>query len=560
MFKGHPKGLYVLFFSNMGERFGYYTMLAIFTLFLQDHFGWDETRAYQLYGIFLAGIYFAPLLGGIIADRWLGYGKTVNIGIAIMALGYGLLAIPVGTNPMPVYISLAVISLGVGLFKGNLVVILGNLYESQGLKKLHDAAFNIFYMGINIGAMFAPHVARTIKNYIMESNGFIYNNAIPKIANNIISGQAIDDDKMQIITAAAQNSHYTDIHLFATDYIHSLSAGYHWGFGFSVITLAISIAIFIAFRKHYKEADYRQADKVQSADYVELTPKQTRNRVIALILVFIIVIFFWMAFHQNGSALTGFAKNYTKLTVSKYTYLLFSIPTLLAIFASILGLFAIINKQAKLNMKLLGTVFFVGGIGYILFKLGVFGANLNGVITDTRVDPELFQSFNPMFVVWLTPVIVGYFAYLAKNNKEPSSPAKIGIGMMITAAAYVIMIYSSVGLPSVSSLGGNSIDSSQAVSPYFLIGTYFTLTIAELFLSPMGLSFVAKVAPPKLRGLMQGGWLAATAVGNYAAGYVGKFYQHWELWQFFTLLAVLAAISGLIMFTILKIVNRASVS
>ena len=560
MFKGHPKGLFVLFFSNMGERFGYYTMLAIFTLFLQDHFGWDETRAYELYGIFLAGIYFAPLLGGIIADKWLGYGKTVNIGIIIMGIGYALLAVPVGTNPMPIYIALAVISLGVGLFKGNLVVILGNLYEKDGLKKMHDAAFNIFYMGINIGAMFAPYVARYLKNWVMEGDGFVYNNAIPKIANNIISGTNVADDKLQLITDAATSSNYSDISTFATDYIHSLSIGYQWGFGFAVVTLAISIAIFLGFRKHYKEADYRQSDRIKNENTIELTPKQTKDRIMALVLVFIIVIFFWMAFHQNGSALTGFAKNYTKLTVNKYTYLLFSIPTLLSIFAAVLGLFAILNKQAKAKMKLLGGIFFGGGIGYILYKLGLFGMDLPGVINDTRIDPELFQAFNPMFVVWLTPVIVGYFAYLAKRSKEPSAPAKIGIGMMITALAYIIMIYGSIGLPSVSSLEGNAVSSTLAVSPYYLIGTYFTLTVAELFLSPMGLSFVAKVAPPKLRGLMQGGWLAATAIGNYAAGFVGRFYQNWELWQFFLMLVVLSAISGLIMFAILKIVNRASQS
>jgi POT family proton-dependent oligopeptide transporter len=130
MFKGHPKGLFVLFFSNMGERFGYYTMLAIFTLFLQDHFGWDETRAAGLYGIFLAAIYFAPLLGGVIADAWLGYGKTVTIGIITMGLGYALLS-QTGANPRSMYIALAIIALGVGIFKGNLVGIVGNLYETS---------------------------------------------------------------------------------------------------------------------------------------------------------------------------------------------------------------------------------------------------------------------------------------------------------------------------------------------------------------------------------------------------------------------------------------------
>lgn len=553
MFKGHPKGLYTLFFSNMGERFGYYTMLAIFTLFLQDHFGWDETRSYQLYGYFLAGIYFAPLLGGFIADKWLGYGKTVNLGIIIMGIGYALLAQPVGQDPTPIYIALVVISIGVGLFKGNLVVILGNLYEKEPYKKIHDAAFNIFYMGINIGAMFAPHVARNLKNWVMSNDGFTYDAAIPKIANNLVRGVEVAPDKLQKITDLALEKG-VEVKDFAASYLESLSTGYHWGFGFAVVSLLISIAIFIAFRKTYKEADYRQIDKTKTdKDVVELTPKQTRDRILALLLVFVIVIFFWMAFHQNGSALTGFAKNYTNLSVSKYTYLLFSIPTLLAIFATILGIFAMVNKNSKLNFKLLGAAFTASGIGYIIYKLNVMSPTM-------PIAPELFQSFNPMFVVWLTPVIVGFFAYLNKRKKEPTAPAKIGIGMLITGLAYMIMIVGSFGLPSVTALGGNTVDTALAISPYFLISTYFTLTVAELFLSPMGLSFVAKVSPPKYRGLMQGGWLAATAVGNYLAGYVGRFYQHWELWQFFALLIVLCVISGIIMFSILKIINRAATS
>ena len=154
MFKGHPKGLYVLFFSNMGERFGYYTMLAIFVYYLSDRFGWDETASSNVYGLFLAGVYFVPLFGGLLADRVLGYGKTILLGLLFMISGYAMLAIPT-QSPYMVYASLAVISLGVGFFKGNLSVILGNLYNQK--TALKDAAFNIFYMGINIGAFFAPY-------------------------------------------------------------------------------------------------------------------------------------------------------------------------------------------------------------------------------------------------------------------------------------------------------------------------------------------------------------------------------------------------------------------
>ena len=159
MFKGHPGGLFVLAFANLGERFGYYTMLAIFTLFLQDHFFWDESQAAAVYGIFLAAIYSAPLLGGLIADAWLGYGRTVTLGLIVMTIGYLLLS-QTGASPMPMYVALGVIALGVGLFKGNLAVIVGNLYEKSSVSHLRDAAFNIFYMFINIGAMFAPQIGR----------------------------------------------------------------------------------------------------------------------------------------------------------------------------------------------------------------------------------------------------------------------------------------------------------------------------------------------------------------------------------------------------------------
>ncbi|HPT04312.1 MAG TPA: peptide MFS transporter [Bacteroidales bacterium] len=551
MFKGHPKGLYVLFFSNMGERFGYYTMLAIFTLFLQDHFGWDETRAAGLYGIFLAAIYFAPMLGGIIADAWLGYGKTVTIGIITMGAGYALLS-QTGADPTSMYIALAIIALGVGFFKGNLVVIVGNLYENSKIGHLRDSAFNIFYMGINIGAMFAPHVARYLKNLMMSHEGFTYNSAIPKIANDVIAGNPVTSENLQKIQQMAGTTDMASLTSFAHNYLNALAHGYNWGFAAAGISMLISIVIFIAFKKYYKEADYMQKDKIKTGSDVELTPKQTRDRILALLLVFVIVIFFWMAFHQNGSTLTFFAKNYTNLSASKFTFLLFNIPSLLAIFAVILGAVAIFNKASKAKFKALGAGFVVAGAAYLVYMLKVTSGD--------KIAPELFQSFNPMFVVFLTPVVVGFFLWLHNKHTEPSAPSKIGIGMVITAIGFAIMMYASYTLPSVKELGGNAIDQSMAVSPYWLISTYFTLTVAELFLSPMGLSFVSKVAPPKLRGTMQAGWLSATAIGNYLAGYIGRFYKNWELWQFFLLLVVVAALSAIIMFSIMHIIKRAATS
>lgn len=336
-------------------------------------------------------------------------------------------------------------------------------------------------------------------------------------------------------------------------YIDALSSGYKLGFLAAAGSMVISLAIFLIFRKHYAYADYTAGKPKGDATVVELTAKQTRDRIVALLLVFVIVIFFWMAFHQNGSTLTFFAKNYTAQSVSKFTYMLFTIPTLLSIFAVILGGLGVLNKQSALKFKLISGAFALAGTGYLAYSMGRLGDH-------NPIAPELFQAFNPMFVVFMTPVIIGIFSYLNKRKNEPSAPAKIGLGMTITAIGFGIMLYASWGLPSISVLGGNTIASNSAVSPYFLISTYFTLTIAELCLSPMGLSFVSKVAPPKWRGTMQAGWLGATAIGNYFAGFIGRFYKSWELWQFFLFLVIISLISAAIMFSIMRIVNKASQS
>ncbi len=505
MFKGHPKGLFVLFFSNMGERFGYYTMLAIFTLYLRENFGWDQETAASVYGWFLAAIYFLPLFGGLLADKVLGYGKTITIGLVIMGIGYFMLALPT-TNPMLMIGSLAVIACGVGLFKGNLVVLVGNLYDNSQKSHLRDAAFNIFYMGINVGALFAPYAANGIKKYMM------------------------------------------------TNYNYTLSQGYNAGFLIAGLSMLLSIIIFLSFRKHYKSVDTIHKNKTKNSNEIELTPAQVKDRIVALFLVFIIVIFFWMAFHQNGSTLTFFAKDYTQNEVNKFTYMLFDIKSLVPAFAIIVSIILLFSKGIASKIKLGISFIALAAISFLVYHVTNLPANNN------KVDAELFQAFNPMFIVFLTPVVVGIFAYLNRKKKEPTSPAKIGIGMLITSVAFVIMVFAAQSMPSVNLLKANPMLDFARVTPYYLISTYLVLTVAELFLSPMGLSFVSKVAPPKLKGIMQGGWLGATAIGNYLAGYIGRFYQNWELWQFFLLLVIVSLLSALIMFAIMKKITRASVS
>ncbi|MEN8153747.1 MAG: peptide MFS transporter [Acidobacteriota bacterium] len=549
MFKNHPKGLVVLFFANMGERFGYYTMIPIFALFFQARFGLSPESVGNLWSAFLFAIYFLPLFGGILADK-IGYGKTITFGIVLMIVGYAFMGIP--THSMIfIYFSLFVIALGTGFFKGNLAVILGNLYEEQGYKKLHDAAFNIFYMGINIGAFFAPYAATFLRDWLLGKDGFTYVASVPGMIHQFYKGKLENVAELEEIARQQMGNAYTNITDFGEKYIDSLSQGYNAAFALAACSIVISLLIFKFYKKYYKHADYLHSKKVNNENAVELTPKQTKERVVALILVFTVVIFFWMAFHQNGLTLTWFARDYTVDSVSPFTKIFFDLPAFLSVIGILIGLVFAIKKSSIQKTKLIGIGVTIASAIVLYWRYGTFQG-------ENPISPELFQSFNPIFVVFLTPVIVAFFAWLNKRGKEPSSPKKIGIGMLLLAAGWIIMILASLGLISPKALAGLGGTSPFLVAPYWLIGMYFTLTVSELFISPMGLAFVAKVSPPKFRGMMQGGWLAATAIGNMLSGQVAKPYAALELWQTYTLLVITSLMSAAFMFLIMKKLERAT--
>lgn len=554
MFKGHPKGLYVLFFSNMGERFGYYTMMAIFALFFEAKFGMSIQNVGLVWSAFLFSIYFIPLFGGMLADK-VGYSKIITIGIVFMFIGYGMMAIP-GQAQLFIYISLFVIALGTGLFKGNLVVILGNLYEEQGYKKMHSAAFNIFYMGINIGAFFAPYAATGLRNWLLARDGLFYSAKLPGMIHQFLNNPDTYEHITTLKGLAIQQlgDKFTNLMDFCTFYRDSLSQGYNAAFAIASISIIGSLFIFRGFKKYYKKADYIHSQKRENNENtVELTPKQVKDRVFALLMVFLVVIFFWMAFHQNGYTLTWFAKNYTAGAVGALTKIFFDIWAFLALIAVIIGIVFIVGKNFKAKMKYTGA-------GLLFFGAVVFYIRYNTFKETNAIAPELFQSFNPIFVVFLTPVVLALFSWLNKKGKEPSPPKKMGIGMMILGMAWILMSIAAIGQASPASLEAVGGVSNSLVSPYWLISMYFGMTIAELFISPMGLAFVAKVSPPKLRGTMQGGWLAATAVGNMLSGLVGIPYSHLELWQTFGLLVLTSLIAGGLMFFMLKKLEKAASS
>ena len=548
MFEGQPKGLYALALANTGERFGYYTMLAIFTLFLQAKFGYTAAETSTIFGSFLAAVYFMPLVGGILADKC-GYGKMVTTGIVVMFVGYLLLAIPTAANltgKMMMFGSLFLIACGTGLFKGNLQVMVGNLYDSPEYSSKRDTAFSLFYMAINVGALFAPTAATKVTNYILGGAGFTYNAQIPSLAHQFLNGTITPEGNATLSSLQAAQGFTGDMSAFCSTYIEKLSEAYNYGFAGACISLILSMAIYVCCRSMFKHADYnsKQAKAVNNYNEPELTPAQTKERIVALLLVFAVVIFFWMAFHQNGLTMTFFARDYTTQSVTGLDRIGFDVWNLVLLIIVVYGAFSLFQSKTGRGKAIAGVA--------VLASLGILIWSYSSMDPTVEILPQIFQQFNPFFVVALTPVSLAVFGYLARRKKEPSAPRKIGIGMVIAACGFLILAIGSLGLPTPKEVEAAGINPDVLVSPNWLISTYLVLTFAELLLSPMGISFVSKVAPPKYKGMMMGGWFVATAIGNYLVAIIGYLWGGMQLWMVWSVLIVCCLLSALFIFSIMK--------
>lgn len=548
MFEGQPKGLYALALANTGERFGYYTMLAIFTLFLQAKFGYTAAETSTIFGSFLAAVYFMPLVGGILADKC-GYGKMVTTGIVVMFVGYLLLAIPTAANltgKMMMFGSLFLIACGTGLFKGNLQVMVGNLYDSPEYSSKRDTAFSLFYMAINVGALFAPTAATKVTNYILGGAGFTYNAQIPSLAHQFLNGTITPEGNATLSSLQAAQGFTGDMSAFCSTYIEKLSEAYNYGFAVACISLILSMAIYVCCRSMFKHADYnsKQAKAVNNYNEPELTPAQTKERIVALLLVFAVVIFFWMAFHQNGLTMTFFARDYTTQSVTGLDRIGFDVWNLVLLIIVVYGAFSLFQSKTGRGKAIAGVA--------VLASLGILIWSYSSMDPTVEILPQIFQQFNPFFVVALTPVSLAVFGYLARRKKEPSAPRKIGIGMVIAACGFLILAIGSLGLPTPKEVEAAGINPDVLVSPNWLISTYLVLTFAELLLSPMGISFVSKVAPPKYKGMMMGGWFVATAIGNYLVAIIGYLWGGMQLWLVWSVLIVCCLLSALFIFSIMK--------
>lgn len=500
MFEGQPRGLWALALANTGERFGYYTMLAVFILFLQANFGWSSSTAGLVYSTFLMLVYFLPLFGGIAADVW-GYSKMVTIGIFIMFAGYALLSIPLGATSLAIGAmgaALLLVSLGTGLFKGNLQVMVGDLYNDPQYSAKRDSGFSLFYMLINVGALFAPTAAIKIMEWSQQSLGV------------------------------------------------SEEDSYHFAFAVACVSLIVSICIYYGFKSTFQQVlNVKKSGgaKVQSSNEQELSKSETIERIVCLVLVYAVVIFFWMAFHQNGATLTFFARDYVATSATGVTAMAFDVTNLLLCIVIVYGLFGIFQSKSVSHKGIWGAVI-AAAVAFLGYKY------LH--TEEVSVSAPIFQQFNPCFVVALTPVSIALFGWLAKKGKEPKAPVKIGLGMLVAALAYLLMTIMSVGLPAPNA---ESPEHLADVSPNILVSTYLILTFAELLLSPIGIAFVTKVAPPKFKGMMMGGWFVATALGNFLVS-IPTILWGKDLYVVWGTLMCICLVAALFIFSIIKKLNR----
>ena len=503
MFEGQPKGLFALALANTGERFGYYTMLAVFALFLRANYGLSPALAGTIYSAFLMLVYFFPLIGGIMADKF-GFGKMVTTGIMIMFAGYLLLAVPLGGDNTALVVMLAallLIGFGTGLFKGNLQVMVGDLYNDPEYKDKRDSGFSIFYMAINIGALFAPTAAIKIKEYAETALGYSSNDA------------------------------------------------YHFSFAVACASLILSIAIYYIFRSTFRhtEGGKKKAAAADTAPVEELSREETSQRIVALCLVFAVVIFFWMAFHQNGLSLTYFADEFTAQSADGLQAMCFDVWNLVAVIFIVYAAFSLFQSRTSKG-KTISAIVILVALAFLFLQY-----DGNGSVT---VSAPIFQQFNPFYVVALTPVSMAIFGSLAAKGKEPSAPRKIAYGMIVAAIAYALMAIGSFGLPMPQTemgADGNPVAVHVAdVTPNLLIMVYLVLTFGELLLSPMGISFVSKVAPPKYKGMMMGGWFVATAIGNQLVVVGGLLWGAVPLWVCWSVFLGVCLVAAIFMFAMMK--------
>ena len=559
----HPKALYVLFMTEMWERFAYYLMVGILLLYLIDDKtggkGMSEKMGADVVGSFIALVYLTPFIGGLIADRYLGYIKSIFLGGTLMALGYFGLALPGNTA---LYISLLLIIVGNGFFKPNISTILGNIYNREDLKPLKDNAYNIFYMGINIGALFCNFVAAYLRN--QYGWGYAFAAAgVGLVIGMIVLATSLKRVRVGEIKKEKRPEDMPIGKILGYVFLPAVIA--------AVIGWIVPSQVFGSTLLGSKSNDaFIFACLPIIAFYISLyiNAKGSDKRGIgALLFIFFISIIFWTIYNQNSTSLTLWAQNYTDRTVS---------PTAEKIAGS-LGFLQTVSDTPRMVNKVDEHLVDVKDYAEIASPYNEYSSKLvDGNIVDNKTkivqelgpDPyfnnvpksewppnhseklantELFQSINPLFIIILTPLLVILFSYLRRRNKEPTTATKFGLAMFISGCSSLVMVFAIMSVASVY---------QDKTSPYWLWGTYFVFTISELLLSPIGLSFVSKLAPARLTALLMGGWFLSTSIGGKLAGVMTSFWNDFtDKKIFFLILVVSAFIGGILIFSRLKFLN-----
>ncbi|MEO8820273.1 MAG: peptide MFS transporter [Ginsengibacter sp.] len=558
----HPKALYILFMTEMWERFAYYLMVGILLLYLIDGKtgkGMTEKTGADIVGSFIALVYLTPFIGGLLADRYLGYIRSIFIGGTLMALGYFGLSFPGNTA---LYVSLLLIIVGNGFFKPNISTLLGNIYNREDLKPLKDNAYNIFYMGINIGALVCNFVAAYLRNkygwgYAFAAAG------VGLVIGMIILASSLKGVRMGEVKKEKRSEDMPLSKIFTYVFLPAIIA--------AIIGWIIPSLLFGTTILGSKSNDaFIFACLPIIAFYVSLYIKATgtdKRAIGALLFIFAISIIFWTIYNQNSTGLTLWAQKHTDRTVS---------PSAKKI-AGTLGFLQTVSDSPRLANKV--DQYFVDIKDNAAISTPYDDNNVklvDGNIVDRKTkivqvmgpDPyynnvpkdqwpasgkeevantELFQSINPLFIILLTPLLVLLFSYLRKRKKEPSTAAKFGMALFISGLSALVMVFAILSVSSVY---------QDKTSPYWLWLVYFIFTISELLLSPIGLSLVSKLAPARLTALLMGGWFLSTAIGGKLAGVMTSFWDNFtDKKIYFLILVVAAFIGGVLILSRLKSLN-----
>ena len=528
----HPKALPYLFFSEMWERFGYYLMIGIFTLYLKDAvdgFGMTEAEASDLYGTFIAFVFLTPFIGGLLADRVLGYRRSITIGGILMGLGYCLMSIH---DLSMLYLAMVLVILGNGFFKPNISTLLGNLYNDAEYKALKDEGYNIFYMGINIGAFVCNFFGAALYNMIGWGAAFIAA-GIGMFIGIIIFWMGTKHFKHVDVIKPVSEKDMPLMQILGVILLPAIGFGL---IGFFLPEPLVGSRSTDAFLFGCIPVIFFYGRLLVKS------PEEEKKPIAAMLAIFAVVIAFWAVFKQNGSTLNTWADRYTDREIPTAMQPTMKALRLVDTIPYKKDSVVVMDEQFRVKDKKLKEI----NYPYYYKNMKEEDKPADGGAVYA-FNTNLFQSVNPFWVVALTPLVVAFFAFLKRRGKEPSTPAKIAFGLVISALSCLVM----VGAVYASENGG--IKSSA----WWFISSYAVITIGELFLSPMGLSLVSKLSPPRLTALMMGGWFLATSIGNKLSGVLSSLWDGYvNKANFFYVNFVLLGAAALLMFAMLKWLNK----